>query len=122
MTVTIEMKLPSLNEYIDVCRQNRYQAAAFKRQLETDIMWFLKKLPCYQNPVIIDFVWHEENRKRDPDNVASAKKYILDALVKAGKLQGDSPKFIAGFSDRFCYGREAKVEITIREVQKNGKA
>lgn len=116
MTVTIEMKLPSLNEYVNVCRTNKYQAAAYKRQIESDIMWFIKPLPRYEKPVVIDFVWYEENRKRDPDNVASAKKFILDALVKAGKLQGDSSKYVEGFSDRFFYGEEAKVEISIREV------
>ena len=33
MKYIIDMKLPSLNDYIDVCRTNKYKAAEYKRKL-----------------------------------------------------------------------------------------
>lgn len=115
-TAIINMKLPSLNEYIDVCRENKYKAAQFKRDTETAISWFLGSLPEFKRPVDITFYWIEENNRRDCDNVAFAKKFILDALVKTGKLQNDNRKHVVGFTDVFGNGQKAKVIINIREV------
>lgn len=32
----IELKLPSLNEYINACRKNRYAGASMKTKIEND--------------------------------------------------------------------------------------
>lgn len=109
------MKLPSLNEYIRVCRTNKYKAAAFKKQVEDDIGIFLARLPRFENPVTIDFLWIEGTKRRDYDNVAYSKKHILDALVKMGKLKDDNRKCVTAFRDNFEYGKETKVVLTIHE-------
>ena len=115
-TATIEMKLPSLNEYVNVCRTNPYKASKFKKDLERDIGYFLQKLPEFEKPVKIHFHWIEENRRRDLDNVAAAKKFILDAMVKVGVLTDDNRKCVAAFTDTFSYDKEAKVVVEITEV------
>lgn len=112
----INLKLPSLNEYINVCRTNKYQAAKYKRDVEQDIMWFIKKMPRYENPISIHFHWVEGNKKRDLDNIAFAKKFILDAMVKAGKLKDDNRKCVTAFTDTFAYGDSTYVEIEIKEI------
>ena len=114
--VEINMKLPSLNDYIAVCRGNKYQAAKYKRDIEADIGLFLGRLPRFESPVKIHFRWIEENKRRDFDNIAFAKKFILDALVKKGKLKDDNRKFVTGFTDSFEYGKETKVILYIQEV------
>ena len=114
--VEIKMKLPSLNEYINQCRSNRFQGAKFKRDVENDIMVFLGRCPVFENPVRIHFHWIEENKRRDLDNICFAKKFILDALVKAGKLADDNRKIVTAFVDTFEYGDEAKVIMEIEEV------
>ncbi len=111
----IRMKLPSLNEYIDVCRANKFRAAEFKRDLERDIGYFIGRLPRFTTPIKIHFHWIEENMRRDIDNVASAKKFILDALVKRGKLKDDNRRCVTGFSDTFGYGNEAMVILYIQD-------
>lgn len=35
--VEINMRLPSLNEYINACRSNRFQGAKMKKDVEQDI-------------------------------------------------------------------------------------
>ena len=41
MRFVIDMKLPSLNDYIRACRSNKYLAAKYKRDVEADIGVFL---------------------------------------------------------------------------------
>ena len=87
-----------------------------KKQIEDDLMWFIAPLPRFENPVEIHFHWVEENKKRDLDNICFAKKFILDAMVKAGKLKDDNRKCVTAFTDTFSYDKESKVILTIKEV------
>ena len=114
----IPLKLPSLNDYVRACRANRYAGAEMKKRLEQDIGLFIRDLPIFIEPVTIIFVWQEANRKRDFDNIAFAKKYILDALVKEGKLKDDNRRHVTGFVDRFEYGDEWKVKLIIERSKK----
>jgi Holliday junction resolvase RusA-like endonuclease len=108
--------LPSLNDYIDVCRTNPYKASKFKKEIENDIGVFIHFLPRFEHPVKIHFHWVEENKKRDLDNIAYAKKHILDALVKFGKLSDDNRKCVTAFTDTFSYDKDSKVILEIEEV------
>lgn len=114
--VEINMKLPSLNEYVDICRTNPYKASKFKKNLEEDIGLFIWRLPQFEKPVTIHFHWIEGNKRRDLDNICFAKKFILDALVKFGKLKDDNRKCVTAFTDTFEYGEETKVILEIMEV------
>lgn len=113
----IPLKLPSLNEYINACRSNRFQGSKMKKEVEADIGWYINRLPRFDKPIKIHFHWVEENKRRDLDNIAFGKKFILDSLVKAGKLKDDNRKCVCGFTDTFDYGDTAKVILTITEVK-----
>lgn len=115
--VEIPLKLPSLNEYTGACRENKYKGARMKKDIENNIAVFLKKLPRFEKPVAIDFHWIEENKRRDLDNICSAKKFILDALVKLGKLKDDNRKCVYAFKDTFGYGLTAKVILSFYEKE-----
>lgn len=117
VTCEIPLKLPSLNEYVDVCRKNAFEASRFKRETEDSIMLFTNRLPKLKPPVFIRFHWMEKNRRRDLDNIAFAKKFILDALVRSGKLPDDNQSNVIGFVDTFEVGKEYKVTIKIKEEQ-----
>lgn len=114
--IEIPFRLPSLNEYINECRRNKFSAAKMKKKVENDISWYINKLPIYKKPIKIHFLWIEENKKRDLDNVCFAKKFILDSMVKAGKLENDNRNYVIGFIDTFEYGKESKVILEIKEV------
>lgn len=111
----IPMKLPSLNEYIRVCRTNPFKASKFKKDIESEITFYLAKLPRFENPVKIHFHWIENNKRRDLDNICYAKKHVLDAMVKAGKLKDDNRKCVTAFTDTFEYAKKAKVILEIEE-------
>lgn len=115
--IEIPMKLPSLNNYINECRKNKFAGSTMKKQIQSDICWYINKLPKFNKPIKIHFTWVEANRKRDYDNVAFAKKFILDVMQECGKLENDNRKWVVGFTDRFELGDECKVILEIEEVE-----
>lgn len=112
--IMIKGKLPSLNEYIDACRGNAFSAASMKRSIEQGVAWQAIKMKPLGEPCYFIFTWFEKTKRRDKDNVSTARKYIFDALQKAGKLKNDNNRYIIGFEDRFIYGKEQGVEIVIQ--------
>ena len=118
-SIDIPYKFPSLNEYTNACRSNRYAGAKMKKEAEEAVMWCLLNTPPIHKKVKLHFYWKEQNRKRDLDNIAFAKKFIQDALVKAGVLvNGDGWKSIVGFTDEFflVHG-QAGVTVVIEEME-----
>lgn len=114
----IPFRLPGLNEYIAAMNSNRHRGNAMKRQTQDAIVWAIKaqKVPPVEKPVTVIFEWHEATKRRDKDNVAGAKKFILDALQEAKILPNDNNKWIVSFSDLFVYDKTDGVTVTLREV------
>ena len=115
---TIPQRLPSLNEYINKERTNRYKAAKMKSEIQQLISVYipreLKKIEL-ANPVFIIYNWYEPNKKRDKDNISFAKKFINDALVVNGVLKNDGWRNISGFQDIFMVDKDnPRVVVEIR--------
>ena len=90
-----------------------------KRKVQSDIGYFINTLPEYGGAVRIGFTWYEGDRKRDPDNICFAKKFILDSLVECGRIKNDNSYTLFGFADRFVWNSgEYKVVLEIEEVEK----
>ena len=118
-SIHIPYKFPSLNEYTNACRSNRYAGAKMKKEAEEVVMWHAIGLPVIDKKVKLHFHWIEKNKKRDLDNVAFAKKFIQDALVKKGILaNGDGWKSIIGFTDTFSVDKDKpRVVVVIEEME-----
>ena len=66
--------------------------------------------------MILEIKWYEKNKRRDPDNVFSAIKYILDSLVEAGVFPNDGQKQVAGIINWIKVDKKnPRIEITIYE-------
>lgn len=111
----IPYKFPSLNEYTRACRSGWQKGSYMKKKIQKDIGMFIKDLPVFEKPIIIHFLWVEENKRRDYDNIAFAKKFILDAMQEQGRLKNDDRKHVVGFSDDFEYGSPTRVILRIEE-------
>ena len=117
-----EGTLPGLNEYTESNRSGYRQGAKFKRQTEEDLIWIFKsqfkgQLNGLYN---VDFVWIEKDKRRDHDNICSARKFIFDALVKSGILPDDNWRYIGNFTDTFLVDKEKpRVELYLWR-QSNG--
>lgn len=115
-TFTVHGRLPGLNEYTDACRTNAKAGARCKKAAEEQVLWGIvtSHLQPFSAPVFLTFRWYERDRRRDVDNVAFAKKFILDALVQRGILAGDGRKHVVGFIDYFDIDRrDPRVVVTI---------
>ena len=116
MKFTIEGRLPSLNYYVNSCRTNRFAAAKMKKECEELITHYIKNsvMETYKEPVTIRFSWYEKNTRRDKDNIAFGKKFILDALQKTGVLENDNWHCVTGFVDEFFVDKDRpRIEVEI---------
>lgn len=114
--------LNNLNDYIRAERANRCKGAKMKADNEYIVAVAARQ--CMrgvriEKPVYMEYAWHEQDRRRDMDNVSSfGRKVIQDALVQCGVLKDDGWKHVAGFSDRFEVDKEnPRIEVLIREVE-----
>lgn len=91
-----------------------------KKDADELIGWYIRmaiqrgNLKPPSRAVIVHFTWYEKKGRRDVDNVAFAKKFILDALVKNKILTDDRRKFVKGFTDAF---REAEKDYILVELE-----
>ena len=112
-------RLPNLNDYTKKCRANKFAGATMKKDCETAIGWHIKihlKGVKITKPVYLNYIWFEKDKKRDHDNVCFSQKFIQDALVAAGVLEGDGWKNIIGFSHSFEVSKNnPRIEILIEE-------
>jgi len=113
--VEIPIKFPSLNDYAKALRKHYLRGADMKREVQADTCVFIKRIKKFDKPVFLKFHWVEPNRKRDLDNIASSKKFVLDALVNQDILEDDGPDYVIGFQDTFEYGDDYKLVLTIEE-------
>lgn len=115
----IKQRLPSYNEYSNTNRKNKYAGAKMKKDIELQIWSYIVnelKTVKIHKPVFITFTWVEKNKKRDLDNICFAKKFILDALQKAGVLENDNCSHVTGFTDLFEYSDKSKVIVELEEI------
>lgn len=113
--IVIPGELTDLNEYIRQERGNKFVAAKTKKN-ETFAVSLFARNQCkpITGRVSIHCTWFCKDERKDPDNIAFAKKFILDGLVTAGILEGDGWKYIKGLADDFEVDKEfPRIEVEI---------
>jgi Holliday junction resolvase RusA-like endonuclease len=111
----IDYQFTHLNEYINLERGNLYKAAKIKRNETTIAHMIFKGKPKIPTPCILRFTWHTTSKRRDLDNIAFSKKFILDGMVKAKVLENDNLTHIIGLEDRFVISKKAGVTVEVME-------
>ena len=115
-TFEIPGRFVSLNEFYKMTPMDQHKV---KRSADNTVAWCAKaaKVRPYDKPIRYHVLWVEQNRRRDLDNVAFAKKFIQDGLVKAGIIRNDTHHEIVGFSDDFAYdSRNPRIVVTLEEA------
>ena len=117
--IVIPHELMDLNKFINLQRGNRYGGAKAKKDQTNLCTMYIKRamangLKVKQYPITIRFKWVMPNRRKDKDNIAFAKKFILDGMQDAGLIVNDGWKEIDGFEDTFEVDKDnPRVEISI---------
>ena len=94
----IQSTLPTLNEYIDAERTNKYKASTLKKKATNTCKMYASQVyaklrqPGKQYDLKIH--WIVPNNKIDSDNIFFAIKFILDGMVDAKLITKDGRKNI----------------------------
>lgn len=119
LKIVIPGTMPGFNEIVDAAKRGnrRYQPYNDMKRENTDtVTWLSKKVPK-KKKIFLDITWIEKNRKRDPDNIASAVKFIWDGLVEGGVIDNDGWKQNGGWTNRFDVDKEnPRIEVIIKEA------
>lgn len=112
----VHNRFPTLNEYIDCERGSTIAAAAMKKKCTEQVkeQCLSQQIESVKGKVDLLFEWHSSTR-HDPDNVAFAKKFILDGLQAAGVLENDNRKFIGSMADEIVNDDDDFVIVHITE-------
>ncbi len=120
VSIKITGELVDLNTYINAERGNRFYASKLKKEETERVYWECKEQgikPIEKYPVTLRCIWYTKNERKDIDNVAFAKKFILDGLVLAGVLIDDSRKYVAGLEDFFHVDKNLpRIEVDILDI------
>ena len=122
-------RLPDLNDILHMSgtrRGNWSKWGEVKRQemqrVSACIMRGRRPAKMFTEPVMLEFIFYEPNRKRDCDNVsAGAHKIILDALQETEVIKNDNQRYVRGYADRFHHDPvNPRIEVgiyTLKEWQ-----
>lgn len=107
-------ELTDLNTYINAERANKYAAAKIKHDDTHTVALYAKRLEHIDKPVDVHILWVTPNARKDKDNIAFAKKFILDGLMSADVIDNDGYNNIIGFKDEFAVDpRNPRIEVTL---------
>lgn len=117
---TIQGRLPGLNEIIAAAKKKPAGVHYNRLKHEAELLILDGIRRSKVRPVstlqTLNFCWYEPNKKRDKDNIAAGKKFILDALVGAGILPGDGWGYVAGWRDTFDVSKAPKIIVELQAV------
>lgn len=119
----VNARLDGLNEVIQEARTHWRAGAAHKKAQQEIVEWAIveakkKGLQPVTGPFRIALHFAEPNTARDPDNIVSAKKFILDALQTMGIIPNDNQKYVLGFAESWGLADEQhKVGVHIKLIE-----
>src|SRR5690554_3458067 len=108
-----------MNEIIKVAKQGKgnYQPYSQIKSIYTNLVQCKTyKLPKL-NRVFLEITWYAKDKRKDPDNIAAAVKFIWDGLVLAGVIPNDGWNENGGWINKFEVDKDnPRIEVVIREV------
>lgn len=114
--IVVMGELPGLNESTNANRTHWSVGAKLKKEATRRCMiaFMGKKVT---EPFKMTCHWYTKDKRKDPDNISSAKKYILDGMQEANCIQNDNWAMVKGFEDHFGVDKEnPRVEVHLLGV------
>lgn len=122
MTAVLHLKfeiwIPTLNEYIDAERANKYRAANMKKVLTQKIKFWTMSQSRMRLHGLHDLVlvWTRKDKRHDADNVYAGVKFLLDGIVAAGIIPGDDRKHVRHIRHEIQQGDKEWVDVYFLKV------
>lgn len=109
--------LPTMNEVIAVSKIRYGKYADMKRKYTELVKNCAKGLPAIES-ANFHITWYAKDKRKDPDNIASGIKFLLDGLVEGGILPNDGWKEVKSISHSFQIDKaNPRIEVEIFEVK-----
>lgn len=116
MKIIIPGEMPGMNEIIKAAKSHYHAYNKLKRENTELVMYAANKVPKKKR-VFLDITWVAKNKRRDPDNIAAAVKFIWDGLVEVGVIDNDGWNQNGGWKNSFEVDKlNPRVEVKIMEV------
>lgn len=116
MKLVINGEFPTLNEIIKASKSHYMVYSTQKKEYTGLTMMQTQKVSKIDYKADWVFTWYRKNKRNDPDNIQVGTKYILDGLVKSGKIDNDGWNQINSITHHFKVDKEnPRVEIEIKE-------
>ncbi|MHC5375606.1 RusA family crossover junction endodeoxyribonuclease [Enterococcus sp. LJL120] len=118
MKIIIDGELADLNTFINEQRKNKYGGAAMKKANTAKCAAAFTPIRArkLKLPITIHVTWVCKDKRKDKDNIAFAKKFLLDGMIQCGLLKNDGWSEIAGFTDSFEIDKEnPRIEVELEE-------
>lgn len=110
-------ELPDLNTIIKTAKIHYGQYSQLKKKY-TDLVSKYAPNKSIIGKVDVKIVWYTRNSRKDADNVACGKKFLLDGLVSAGVIKDDSRRYVNSFQDYFFVDKKnPRVEVELIESE-----
>lgn len=116
----IHGELPDLNTYTNANRGNKYVGAKIKKDATQCVEWYAKRqLEGKYERIRLSITYYCKNKRKDMDNIAFAKKFILDGLVEAGVIPNDGWSEIEGWTEHFEIDKvNPRIEVELIECER----
>lgn len=111
--ITVHGTMPGMNEIIAASKKHYAAYAKLKKQHTENVIQSAEGLPEIR-AAHFAFDWYAKDKRRDPDNIASGVKFLLDGLVEAGVLPNDGWKEVLSITHTFHTDKaQPRVEVSI---------
>jgi hypothetical protein len=117
--LVIPGKLPRMNKIVDKSKAHWGKYKKLKKEADDKVAWYAtqQKIKFFE-AVKLRITYYTKNKRHDPDNILSSKKFIMDGLVNAGILENDGWKQVKGFKEKWKVDKEKpRIEIEFKEVK-----
>lgn len=113
--------LPNLNDIIQLSKTHWTKYRAAKESVEQYICLCAReqngRLPSFSR-IDLACTWFEANKKRDPDNIVAAKKFILDSLVGLKVIPNDGWDNVNSFHDDWFVSKKPLIWVRVTDALK----
>lgn len=115
--ITIPGEFPTMNQIIAKSKQHYAVYAKMKKKYTELVISHAAGMDTIGKADFV-FTWYCKDKRKDPDNIATGIKFLLDGLVEAGVMEGDGWGQVNSLTHTFQVDKNfPRVEIEIFEVK-----
>lgn len=125
----IPLYMPGFNETLELAKQQKRVKGKggkwggyspyhiMKNKLCSDIAMIIRAQfrSLLEKRYAFRFIWIRINRRKDPDNICFAKKFVMDGIVESKIMKDDRWRQVGEFKDNFAKGERDGVVVEITE-------